>query len=210
MDTLPEDAQTSPAFARNRDPILEILRRTLPQAGTVLEIASGTGEHAAHFAAHLPFLTWQPTDRDPHALRSIAAYRTAANVPNLNPPMLLDASTHPWPVVGTPDLRVVAIVAINMIHISPWSAAEGLMAGARDALAAGDSLFLYGPFREDGVDTAPSNEAFDAGLKARNPAWGVRDLGKVIALANQHGLDFVERVAMPANNLSIIFRRRSS
>src|SRR6267142_3863882 len=135
MAPLSEGALTSTAVARNRDPILAILRRTLPRSGTVLEIASGTGEHAMHFAAHLSGLTWQPTDRDADALRSIAAYRTAANLPNLNPPILLDANSRPWPAAGTSHLRVVAIVAINMIHIAPWAAAEGLMAGARDMLA---------------------------------------------------------------------------
>jgi hypothetical protein len=209
MAPLPEGAQTSPAVARNRDPILAILRRTLPRSGTVLEIASGTGEHAMHFAAHLPGLTWQPTDRDADALRSIAAYRTAANLPNLKAPILLDARSRPWSMVGTSNPRIVAIVAINMIHIAPWAAAEGLIAGARDLLGPDSVLFLYGPFRENGLHTAPSNAAFDASLKARDPAWGVRDLGEVTTLAKQHGFDFVERVAMPANNLSVVLRRQS-
>jgi hypothetical protein len=203
-------AQVSPAVARNRDPILAILRRTLPPAGIVLEIASGTGEHAAHFAAHLPDLTWQPTDRDPSAVRSIDAYRAAANLPNLNPPIQMDVNQRPWPVACSTDQRIVAIVSINMIHIAPWSATEGLMAGAQDVLGLNDAHFLYGPFRENAVPTAPSNEAFDASLRARNPAWGLRDLDDVITLANQNGFDFVERVVMPANNLSVIFRRRSA
>jgi hypothetical protein len=206
---LPEGAQTSPAVARNRDPILAILRRTLPRSGTVLEIASGTGEHAMHFAAHLSGLTWQPTDRDADALRSIAAYRAAANLPNLKAPILLDARSRPWSMVGTSNPRIVAIVAINMIHIAPWAAAEGLIAGAGDLLGPHSVLFLYGPFRENGLHTAPSNAAFDASLKARDPAWGVRDLGEVTTLAKQCGFDLVERIAMPANNLSVVLRRQS-
>ena len=209
MIALPEGAQSSPAVARNRDPILAILRRTLPRSGTVLEIASGTGEHAMHFAANLPALTWQPTDRDTDALRSIVAYRTAANLPNLKPPILLDACSRPWPKVGTSNPRIVAIVAINMIHIAPWAAAEGLIAGARDLLDPDSVLFLYGPFRENGIHTAAGNAAFDASLKARDPEWGVRDLDEVTTLAKQHGFDFVERVAMPANNLSVVLRRQS-
>ena len=205
---LPNGAQTSPAVLRNRDPILAILRRVLPHTRTVLEIASGTGEHAVHFATHLPTLNWQPTDRDREALESIAAYRAATPLPNLKSPILLDASSPPWHVVGSVSHGIVAVVAINMIHIAPWAAAKGLMAGARDVLAADGALFLYGPFRENGVHTAPSNEAFDASLKARNPRWGVRDLGEVVALAKQHGFDFVERIAMPANNLSVVFRRK--
>ena len=212
--TLPEGAQSSPAVARNRDPILEILARTLPRTGKVLEIASGTGEHAAHFARNLPHLVWQPTDRDPGALRSISAHRAAANLPNLNPPIVLDVSRRPWPKEGTETSIVVgplvAIIAINMIHIAPWAASEGLLAGAGEALEPGNVLFLYGPFRENGIHTAPSNEAFDASLKARNPAWGVRDLGEVTELAKQHGFDLVERVAMPANNLSIVLRRQAA
>jgi SAM-dependent methyltransferase len=198
-------AQTSPAVARNRDPILAVLRRVLPAQGTVLEIASGTGEHAVHFAAGLPHLVWQPTDQDAEALRSILAYQAAARLPNLLPALSLDAVAPLWPVV-----EAAAIVAINMIHIAPWTAAEGLMAGASRILAPGSVLYLYGPFKEEGVHTAPSNAAFDASLRSRNPTWGVRHLGEVTNLASKHGLDFVERVAMPANNLSLIFRRRST
>lgn len=198
-------ALLSPAVARNRDPILAVLQRHLPARGTVLEIASGTGEHAAYFATHLPHLIWQPTDIDPEALASIAAHRVAANAPNLHPPIELDVTAPAWPV-ERPD----AVVSINMIHISPWTAAQGLMSGAAKLLAAGRVLYLYGPFKENGVHTAPSNAAFDTGLKARDPQWGVRDLGDVRALADSHGFDFVERVAMPVNNLSIVFRRRAA
>jgi SAM-dependent methyltransferase len=198
----PRDALTSPAVARNRDPILAILRRVLPDAGTVVEIASGTGEHAVHWAAALPHLTWQPTDVSPEALRSIAAHREAAHLPNLPAPLVLDAAAADWPVT-----QADALVSINMIHIAPWRAAQGLMAGAGRLLAPGRVLFLYGPFREDGRHTAPSNAAFDDSLKARDPEWGVRDRDAVEALAAAHGLTLAERIAMPANNLSLVFRR---
>ena len=198
-----EGAQTAPAVARNRDPILAVLRRILPVHGTVLEIASGTGEHAVHFAAGLPGLTWQPTDRDADELRSIAAYRTAAQLPNLLAPLELDAASPHWPVT-----RADAVVSINMIHIAPWTAAEGLIAGVERVLAAGGVLYLYGPFKENGHHTAPSNAAFDASLRARDPEWGVRDVAEVSDLAGRHGLVLVERVAMPVNNLSLVFRFR--
>ena len=198
-------ALTSPAALRNRGPILDVLRRVLPARGMVLEIGSGSGEHAVHFAAGLPHLTWQPTDLDHEALASIAAHRRAAGLPNLLPPIELDAAVPSWPIA-----HANAIVSINMIHIAPWSAAEGLVAGAGRMLAPGAVLFLYGPFKEDDRHTAPSNAAFDASLRASNKEWGVRDLGEVAALASRHGLDFAERVAMPANNLSVVFRRRAA
>ena len=200
----PPNARVAPATARNRDPILTVLRRVLPPAGTVLEIASGTGEHAVYFAAGLPHLAWQPTDRDPVALASIAAHREMAQPANLLPPLPLDVCDLPWPVS-----RIEAVVCINMIHIAPWTAAKGLMAGAAGLLGPGAVLYLYGPYMEDGRHTAPSNAAFDASLEAQNPDWGVRDLGDVRDLANEHGFEFVERVAMPANNLSVVFRRRA-
>jgi len=198
-------ALTSPAALRNRGPILDVLRRVMPARGIVLEIASGSGEHAVHFAAGLPHLSWQPTDLDPDALASIAAHRDAAGVPNLLPPIEVDAAASFWPLA-----HADAIVSINMIHIAPWSAAEGLVAGAGRMLAPGAMLFLYGPFKEDGRHTAPSNAAFDASLRTSNKEWGVRDLGEVAALAGRHDLDFAERVAMPANNLSVVFRRRAA
>ena len=194
----------SPAVARNRDPILAVLRRHLPDHGTVLEIAAGTGEHAAHFAPQFPRLTWQPTDADPDALASIEAHRIMANAPNLRAPIELDVTAATWPVT-----QADAIISINMIHISPWEAAQGLMSGAARVLAAGSVLYLYGPFKENGEHTAPSNAAFDASLRARDPRWGVRDVGDVRALADSHGFDFVECVAMPANNLSLVFKRRA-
>jgi SAM-dependent methyltransferase len=200
-----EGALASPAVARNRDPILAVLRRVLPAQGTVLEIASGTGEHAVHFAAGLPHLTWQPTDPDTDALASIAAHRAWAQLPNLLAPLVLDACAPSWPVT-----RADAVVAINMIHIAPWTAAEGLLAGAGRLLVPGGVLYLYGPFKETGRHTAPSNAAFDASLRARDPDWGVRDLDGVAALAREHGLALAERIAMPANNLSLVFECRAS
>jgi SAM-dependent methyltransferase len=198
----PSDALMSPSFLRNRDPILTVLTRVLPERGTVLEIASGSGEHAISFAAALPSLTWQPTDQDPAALRSIAAHQAAARLPNVRPPLQLDASAASWPVADAD-----AVVAINMVHIAPWSAAEGLMAGAGRVLGSGGILYLYGPYKENGVHTAPSNAVFDESLRLRNPEWGVRDVADLAELARAHGLSFAERVSMPANNLSLIFRR---
>jgi len=193
---------TSPSVARNRDPILSVLRRFLPKTGKVLEIASGIGEHAVHFAAALPHLTWQPTDLDEQALHSIASHRAASGLPNLLAPLRLDAAASKWPVE-----RADAVVAINMVHISPWPATQGLMAGAGRALPRGGVLYLYGAYKENGVHTAASNEAFDQDLRRRNPEWGVRDLQKVADLASSHGLELVERISMPANNLSLVFRR---
>ena len=170
----------------------------------MLEIASGTGEHAIHFAAGLPHLLWQPSDRDPEAVGSIAAHRDSAGLPNLLAPILLDASAPTWPVEW-----VDAMVAVNMIHIAPWSAALGLMAGAGRVLGPGGVLFLYGPYREEGRPTAPSNEAFDQSLKARNPEWGLRRREDLVELASRHGLALLRRVEMPANNISLAFRRGS-
>jgi Protein of unknown function (DUF938) len=200
-----DGALTSPSVARNRGPILAVLSRILPARGVVLEIASGTGEHAAHFAAALPDLIWQPTDGDSTALRSISAHRALARLANLRPPLELDAASPNWPIS-----HADAILAINMIHIASWNAAKGLMAGAERLLEPGGGLYLYGPFKESGRHTAPSNAAFDASLRERNPEWGVRDLHEVSDLAGQHGLYLMERIAMPANNLSLLFRRRPS
>ncbi|WP_457094194.1 DUF938 domain-containing protein [Microvirga sp. P5_D2] len=193
---------TSPSVTRNRDPILTLLRMLLPQTGTVLEIASGTGEHAVHFAAALPHLLWQPTDCDEQALRSIAAHRAASGLSNLLVPLRLDAAAPEWPLE-----RADAIVAINMVHISPWPVTQGLIVGAGRVLPPGGMLYLYGPYKENGAHTAPSNEAFDADLRRRNPQWGVRDVEEVADLARASGLDLVERFSMPANNLSLVFRR---
>jgi len=199
----PAAARTSPSTARNREPILAVLRGRLPPAGLVVEIAAGAGEHAVHAAAALPHLQWLPTDADPDALASIAAWRDHAGLPNLLAPLRLDAADPDhWPLQ-----RADAVVNINMIHIAPWAAARGLMAGAGRLLPRGGVLVLYGPYLEAGVETAASNLAFDADLRRRNPAWGLRDVGEVTALAAGHGLSLAERIAMPANNLSLVFRR---
>jgi SAM-dependent methyltransferase len=193
----------APAAARNRDPIADVLRGTLPPRGLVLEIASGTGEHAIHFARAFPELRWQPSDPDPGALASIEAWRTDAGLGNVLPPVRLDASADVWPVAGAD-----AIVCINMVHISPWAATKGLMRGASGLLPRGGPLVLYGPYRRSGVPTAPSNEAFDASLSARNPEWGLRDFDTVRAEAEGRDLCFERLIEMPANNLTIVFRRR--
>jgi SAM-dependent methyltransferase len=193
-------ARHAPATARNREPILAVLRNILPPSGLILEIASGTGEHVRFFAENLPHLDWQPGDPDPDALASIAAW--SEGVPNIRPPLQLDASALDWPIA-----RADASLCINMVHISPWAATEGLFAGAARLLPPGAPLYLYGPYRRDGVPTEPSNEAFDQSLKARNPEWGLRRVEDVIALATRTGLGFERLVEMPANNLSVIFRR---
>ncbi len=199
----PPNARVSPSTGRNRDPILGVLRPRLPTDGLVLEVAAGAGEHAVHFAAALPGLQWQPTDADAQALASIAAWRQHAGLANLLPPLHLDAAQpDAWPVK-----RADAILAINMAHISPWSATAGLMTGAGRCLPPGGGLFLYGPFVEEGVPTAPSNAQFDGSLRQRNPAWGIRRLGDLVALGAAHGLSLHERVAMPANNLVLVFRK---
>jgi SAM-dependent methyltransferase len=199
----PAGALSSPAAARNREPILAVLREVLPPGPRVLEVASGAGEHAAFVAARLPEATWLPTDADARALASIAAWRAAAGLPNLAAPRRLDVTdAADWPA-GPFD----AVVCINMIHISPWRAAEGLMAGAARTLRPGGVLYLYGPYLEDAVETVASNLAFDADLKRRNPDWGLRRLEEVTGLAAQHGLTFLRRVAMPANNLSVVFAK---
>lgn len=191
----------APATARNRDPILEVLHRVLPPAGLVLEVASGSGEHAVWFAPRLPGLTWQPSDPDSVARQSIEAWRQATAAGNLLPPLDLDVRRWPWPVE-----RAEAVVAINMIHISPWAATEGLVRGATALLPVGAPLVLYGPFRREGRHTAPSNEAFDADLRMRDPSWGVRDLEAVAEAAE--AFDLAEVVAMPANNFTVVLRRR--
>ncbi len=193
----------SPSSARNREPLLAVLRRWLPASGTVLEVASGLGEHAAWFAEALPGITWQPTDRNEEALDMLRARRDQAGLANLAPPLVLNAAEPD----GWPLDRADAIVCINMVHISSWAATQGLMVGAARVLPVGGALILYGPYIEDGVETAPSNLAFDADLKRRDPAWGLRDLADVAALAAEHGLSLAGRVAMPANNLCLLFRR---
>lgn len=188
------------AAERNRGPILEVLRRVLPPRGLVLELASGTGQHAAHFAAALPGVSWQPSDLDPAALASIEAWRVEAALPNLRPPVALDVTAARWPVPAAD-----AVVAINLVHIAPWEVALALLARAAAVLSPGGVLCTYGPYRFDGV-TAPSNEEFDRSLRARDPAWGVRDVSALRREAAARGLRLDEVVAMPANNHALVFR----
>ena len=194
--------RSAPHVARNAAPIVSVLRAVLPPRGLVLEVASGTGEHGLHFATAFPDLVFQPSDPDPVALASIEAWRAESGLANLLPPLALDAGAADWPVV-----RAYAILCINMVHISPWAATTGLLRGAGRLLAPGAPLYLYGPFRQAGVETAPSNEAFDASLKQRDPAWGLREVDAVAAAAEAPGLALDGIVPMPANNLSLIFRR---
>lgn len=203
-----DERQFAPATQRNREPILEILQRILPSTGTILEIASGTGEHAVFFAPRLSGQKWLPTDINYLSLASISAWLKYEPSDNIYPPILLDVSANIWPVeVEQQYLReITAIVSINMIHIAPWSACLGLMAGAGRILPENGILYLYGPFKQKGQHTAPSNAAFDEMLKSQNAAWGVRDLDDVIAVAEKHNLQWRETILMPANNLSVVFQ----
>ncbi|KVU25465.1 DUF938 domain-containing protein [Burkholderia ubonensis] len=203
--TTPDDPSmrlSAPAAERNRGPILDVLRRVLPARGDVLEIASGTGQHVVHFAAGLPGLHWRPSDPDAQARRSIAAWIAQAGLSNVDAPLAFDVRDASWPFAA-----LDAIVCINMIHIAPWACAEALFAGASRVLRPGGVLVLYGPYRREGRHTEPSNAAFDAQLRSRDPSWGVRDLETVVALGLDCGLDCIEVVEMPANNLSVVFRR---
>jgi SAM-dependent methyltransferase len=193
----------APATQRNRAPILAVLERVLPARGLVLEIASGTGEHAVAFASALSGLVFQPSDVDPDALASIAAWRRHAGLPNLREPLVLDVHARPWPLPAAPD----AVLCSNLIHIAPWSACLALFAGAAAALAPGAPLVLYGPYREGGEHTAPSNAAFDASLRERDASFGVRNLEDVAAEAAVRGFALEEVVAMPANNRTVVLRR---
>lgn len=195
-----EAKRHAPATARNRDHISAVLRDALPRQGVVLEVASGTGEHVVHLAATFPHLTWQPSDYDEAGLASIAAWAAESGLTNVNPAIRIDASAKDWSIV-----RADAILCINMVHISPWSATLGLMAGAARILPEGGLLYLYGPYRQHGVITAPSNEDFDVSLKDRNPGWGLRYVEDMISVA--HGFALERIIEMPANNLSLIFRR---
>ena len=195
--------QHAPSAERNREPILAVLERVLPATGTVLEIASGTGQHAIHFAAALPHLVWQPSDLDDEARASIAAWTAHSGLANVRPPLALDVRDASWGIESA-----AAIVCINMIHISPWASAQALIGGAGRLLGPGGVLFLYGPYRRGGVHTAPTNAAFDEQLQRRNPAWGVRNMEDVMALADAAGFDAEDPVEMPANNFSLVFRKR--
>jgi hypothetical protein len=191
----------APAATRNREPIAAVLAEELPSTGLVLEVASGSGEHAVHFAAAFLGLTWQPSDPDPVARESIEAWGREKGRPNLLSPFELDAAASQWPVA-----RADAVICINMVHISPVEATEGLLAGAARILPAGAPLILYGRYLEDDVATAPSNLAFDADLKARNPQWGLRSIPWLDELAARHGFSRTRRVVMPANNLTLVYR----
>jgi len=193
----------APAAARNRDAILAVLRAELPTSGLVLEVASGSGEHAVHFARALPDLRWLPSDPDPAALHSITAWADEAGLANLAPPLWIDAADpDAWPID-----HADAALCVNMVHISPWAATQGLLRGAARLLPAGGPLCIYGPFFREGVLTAPGNTAFDESLRARDPDWGLRWVHDVEAAARMEGFKLARAVDMPANNLSLIFRR---
>lgn len=203
LTTAPEGALVSPAAQRNADAILGRLAPHLPASGRVLEVASGSGQHAVHFATALPRLDWQPSDPSAEARRSTDLWASQAGLQNLRPALALDAmNPSTWPTE-----RFDALICINMVHISPWAATEGVMQLAQRVLPRGGLLYLYGPYLEDEVPLAPSNAAFDASLKARNPDWGLRDRKEVVALARRYGLLPSLRATMPANNLSLMFRR---
>ena len=197
--------RSAPAALRNRQPIAEVLADWLPAEGTVLEVASGTGEHAVWFAEHFPHLTWQPSDMHADALGSIEAWREAAEFPNLAEPIVVDAAASHWSVD-----RADAVLNINMAHISPWEASLGLIAGAAKVLPANGPLILYGPWLKDGIETAPSNLDFDANLKSRDARWGLRRVEDFAAAAAKKGFAFVEWRQMPANNLMLLFRLTES
>ena len=192
----------APATARNAEPLANVLASELPEKGLVLEIASGTGEHAVFLARRFPQLRWQPSDRDEGALDSIRAWASEAALENIADPILLDAASIEWPIE-----HADALLCVNMVHISPWEATEGLFAGAAEVLGRGAPLILYGPFIEDGVETAASNLAFDRSLKGRDPRWGLRSLDDLDRLAAKHGFVRPARHAMPANNLTLVYRQ---
>ena len=197
----------APATQRNREPILKVLQKFLPSRGNILEIASGTGEHAVFFASHFQDCLWYPSDRDAELRASIAAWSKEYQKDNLQPPLDIDASEEQWEV-ETKKMAIDAIVNINMIHISPYSACEGLMAGAGRILPSNGILYLYGPYKREGQHTSLSNEAFDKSLRDRHSQWGVRNLEDVIALAETNNLSLKEVIGMPANNLSVVFLKK--
>lgn len=217
------DKRHAPATLRNRDAIAQVLRTCLPAGGRVLEIASGSGEHIVHFAEVFPALEWQPSDPDPAALLSIAAWTAEAGPPNILDPVRLDARSDDWPVEkaaailcinmksnsceGAKSVSYAACLCINMVHISEWAATVGLFKGCSKVLQPGAPLILYGPYLEDDVETAPSNLVFDCSLKDRNPEWGLRNVADVDSVAAKHGFKRIRRVGMPANNLTLIYRK---
>lgn len=194
--------RSAPAALRNREPIAEVLADWLPERGLVLEVASGTGEHAVHFAKAFPGLHWQPSDVDPEALESIRAWRSGAALAHVREPIVIDAASSDWPIE-----RADAVLNINMVHISPWEAALGLLDGAARLLGPGAPLILYGPWMADAVETAPSNLAFDEDLRRRDPHWGLRKVEDFAGEALARDLRLIERRSMPANNLMLLFRK---
>jgi SAM-dependent methyltransferase len=200
-DDLTDGRQDAPSAVRNRDPILAVLQRVLPQTGTVLEIGSGTGQHAVHFAAALPQLRWQPSDADPAMRASIAAWIAHERVANVAAPVALRIG-EPWPVDAAD-----ALVCTNVLHVAPWHVVPALFAGAARVLQPGAPVVLYGPYRRAGVPTAGSNERFDAQLRAHDPAWGLRSVEDVASAARDAGFDLAETVEMPASNLCLVLRR---
>jgi len=194
--------RSAPAALRNREPITEVLRNWLPRGGVALEIASGTGEHVVYFAEHFPDLEWQPSDIHPDALASIRAWRDEAGLPNICEPLTVDASASDWPID-----RADAVLSINMVHISPWNSALGLIEGAARILRRGAPLILYGPWLKDDIVTVASNLAFDADLQRRDPRWGLRRVEDFADAAKQD-FDLAETCTMPANNLMLLLRRR--
>jgi len=201
---------SSAAALRNRGPILEVLRRHLPANGAVLELASGSGEHVTHFAAAFPALVFQPSDPDAGARASIAEHIEQGQLTNVRAPIAIDATGDDWRLPKEIAASLAAMVCINMIHISPWSAALGVLRSAGNLLPVDGVLFLYGPYRRGGRHTAPSNDAFDRDLRARNPDWGVRNVEDVVAEAAAQRLALAEIVEMPANNLSVVLRHRGN
>lgn len=204
-DELADGRLISPSADRNKGPILGVLERILPPTGVVLEIASGTGQHVVHFARGLPRLIWRPSDVEAECLKSISAWLAASRLPNIEQHVSLDVRTSPWPVAS-----VDAIVCANLLHIAPWPIVPALFAGARAVLRGPGPIYLYGPYSIEGRHTAPSNEAFDRVLRAHNPEWGVRDLAEVARVAGDEGFELSETVEMPANNLSVVFRKRGA
>ena len=195
--------RSAPAALRNREPIAEVLAEWLPTSGLVLEIASGTGEHVTFFAERFPALEWQPSDIHSDALGSTEAWREASGLPNVRSPLVLDASATDWPIESAD-----AVLSINMVHISPWASALGLLAGAARLLPTGCPLILYGPWLGNRIPTAQSNLDFDADLKRRNPEWGLRNVEDFASAGEERGFSLVETRPMPANNLMLLLRRR--
>ena len=202
LGVLSSDRLFSPSAERNKGPISEVLSQVLPERGLVLEVGSGTGQHVVQFARAMPKLFWQPSERDADCLRSIRGWVLVEALTNVRPPLHLDVNALPWPVDSA-----VALVCINTLHIAPWSAAEALFSGGKSLLSGGGLLCLYGPFKREGRHTSPSNEDFDRSLKSRNPEWGLREVEAVAAEAEARGLRFERLFEMPANNVTLLFRR---